>query len=512
MQKQSHKNPHATKSMQNQNVPRSHENPHANGYITPAPSRPKAVSGHRRKNGDGSGSRHARWWDLIGSALRHSPTTLPDRAALRRTFGPRGPSDPRPPESVRINVDMSTSVVLMALVWALVADGSLPTLTVHGSNNPSFYTDTTVRVTRTMSYNRGLNTHTLGFDADLLWQLHVPTTAAISEAHIPEVYLVRMGSGVRYTQLNQDGSVMTSPYTGFDGPDAHVFPLAGPVPRGDPPPYRYYALTLSVGSLQSNAGHVIELQEWQPLVHQPAPAIDISSCVVYGRLILPTTESLYRIRLTKELPPGGSFGYMELWDTFRVRAPFRNGSVWSTGSLATRTNDGSSNRRYAIIQLVDVIVPRTTIVRSLNGPITSVPFVWCFVRHPSVYMSEDQSALVVQTLDPDRLIVERLRPPSWIHNRNTMRFMLSVPNARIPCDCPFVNLPSSGSVRVHILGSIFTSLPEICMVLPNGEMLDLVMYEDNCLFPVEVDHDENSGINILLMVDYEERMTKRVRV
>ena len=414
---------------------------------------------------------------------------------------------------------MGSEVVLAAFVWALVADGTTPTLTVHGSNDPAFFTDLAVGITRTASGTRSLQTHTLGFGANLLWQLHFPTwgglwtpesVVANLATYTADMYLTRLGGGARYTQLFLDGSTAVTPYLGFDIPDAHVWPISTNV--ADPPAYRYYALTVSIGLLSGSVGRVLELQEWQPLIRAPAPVIPTTSSVVYGRPILPATDALYRIRLTKPLPvANASFGYMELWDGFRVRAPYRFGGAWSSGSFSTATNVGSANRRRATVYLADVTVPRSTLVRPLNAPILIVPFLWCFVRHPAIFPSEDQAAVVHQILDPNRLIAPELRPPNWISHRDTMRFFLATPNAHVPCGCPFINLPSSGSVQVQIMGNVVTSLPEFCFVLPSGDMVDIVMYEDNCALPVEGGHDETAGINVLLTVQFEEPALKRVR-
>ena len=41
---------------------------------------------------------------------------------------------------------MGTEVMLRALAWAMVMDGMHPTITLHGRNDPAFYSDYTADV------------------------------------------------------------------------------------------------------------------------------------------------------------------------------------------------------------------------------------------------------------------------------------------------------------------------------------------------------------------------------
>ena len=425
-----------------------------------------------------NGTRTARWWNLIGASVRHG--TLPDRAALRRTFASWDGTTPSPPEHIRINMDVGTPLVLIGFIWALVADGAMPTLTVHGSNDPAFFADTTADVSRTnvVGSERALNQHSLAFDAHLLWQLHVPfagspwTPDDVDPAanYTADVYLTRTGAGPHYAQLFPDGSgefgFWNDPFTAFDdassaGYPGHVYPDDSVV--ADPPAYRYYALTLSVGAIGAPpTSHVVELQEWQPLLQQPEsilPQTDADAAVVYGRTRLPATDGLYRIRLTKSVAPGASFGYLELWDDFRAPALFRHGGAWS--SRAFSVSGHGIGRRRATVALVDVVVPRTARIRSRNKNILSLPFVFCFVRHPAVFSAEDRAYMgLLPFATGFQGIEERQRPPAWVLHRDTVMFTLVTTNARVPGDHAFIGLPSSGSAQVMVTGNVLSALPE----------------------------------------------------
>ena len=99
---------------------------------------------------------------LLGVPLRLNPVSGVDYAGVRRRVGPRLIDDARPPEYIRVNVDMGGAVVLKAFAWALVADGTFPTLTVHGSNEPAFYLDPVVTVSaRNPAGAFSRNTHDL---------------------------------------------------------------------------------------------------------------------------------------------------------------------------------------------------------------------------------------------------------------------------------------------------------------------------------------------------------------
>jgi hypothetical protein len=56
-----------------------------------------------------------------------------------------------------------------------------------------------------------------------------------------------------------------------------------------------------------------------------------------------------------------------------------------------------------------------------------------------------------------------------------------------------------------------TRLPEFCLVLPTGEVIDFPQYDDNIALPAEVGQDETVGINAMLTVQFEEAPVKRSR-
>ena len=96
-----------------------------------------------------------------------------DYACIRRRLGNRPLTDPRPPEYLRLNLDMGTAVVLKGFAWAVVMDGSYPTLTLHGSNDSRFAVDQVVEFgPRTAMGTYSRNEHHLAY-GELMWQLCV---------------------------------------------------------------------------------------------------------------------------------------------------------------------------------------------------------------------------------------------------------------------------------------------------------------------------------------------------
>ena len=115
--------------------------------------------------------------------------------------------------------------------------------------------------------------------------------------------------------------------------------------------------------------------------------------------------------------------------------------------------------------------------------------------------------------DPDQWMQDvRLRPPDWITQRDTLWFLLTVPGGRIPGESRYVALGSSNSVPVNVSDTIGSALPEICLVLPSGEVLDFVQYDGNIVLPAVVPQDEWASISALLTVVFDEPPIKRIRV
>ena len=249
---------------------------------------------------------------LLGIPQRGSASI--DYAGIRRRMGPRLMTDPRPPEYLRVNVDMGGPVVMRAFAWAAVTDGAHPTLTVHGSNDPAFYVDQVVDIAGRIPWpGYSQNQHNLANGAECLWWMTFDTpgsawTAADVAAGTADIYVTRLSDEPRYTRLYADGRPV--------GPVQ--FPLHhAPLVATTYPAYRYYALTISVGALLGSLPYTMEVQEFQPLVNAPDPSSALSG-TVFARSSLQSATGVYTIRLGRQLPattPTGvshDLGYIEV--------------------------------------------------------------------------------------------------------------------------------------------------------------------------------------------------------
>lgn len=81
----------------------------------------------------------------------------------------------------------------------------------------------------------------------------------------------------------------------------------------------------------------------------------------------------------------------------------------------------------------------------------------------------------------------------------------------MPADTQFLGLSGINSVPVYVRDAVTAALPEFCLVLPTGEVIDMEQYDDNIPLPAEVQHDENASASALLMVQFEEPPPKRSR-
>ena len=442
-----------------------------------------------------------------------------DYACVRRRLGSRPTSDSRPPEYIRINVDMGGKVVLKGFAWAVVTDKSYPTLTVHGSNSDAFLSDSEVDIPsaeRRVMEQHSENTHHLR-NGTLLWQLCMdkPGSAWTTEelaAGTADIYLTRLESDPRYTRLFSDGHIAGETTNWSDA--AHIFPPVSQTFSS----FRYYAFTISVGTMTSPVPHIIEVQEFQPLVDAPAPATTVTAGL-FGRGPLGAGSGKYSITLNRPLPAsyrGGmalQIGYVEVWESFKVRAAYHQGQAWSISSFPTQPGVTPGRTRSASVSLTEVLLPRGVTIRSINAPITAVPYVWCFVRHRAIQPMGDQSTIVNRLLDPDRSLDTHLQPPSWTSGRDTIWFQLTIPTARIPGETQYIGLSASNAVPVLVTDSIGSALPEFCLVLPSGEVLDIAQYDDNIRLPDEVPQDEWASVNAMLTIQFDEPVTaKRLRV
>ena len=104
-----------------------------------------------------------------------------------------------------------------------------------------------------------------------------------------------------------------------------------------------------------------------------------------------------------------------------------------------------------------------------------------------------------------------LRPPAWITGRDTLCFLLSIPGARVPCEARYIALGGSNTIPVWVNDTIGSALPEFCVVLPSGEVLDLQQYDDNIPVPTEAPQDNWACVSAMFVVQFEEPAVKRLR-
>ena len=119
---------------------------------------------------------------------------------------------------------------------------------------------------------------------------------------------------------------------------------------------------------------------------------------------------------------------------------------------------------------------------------------WCYVRHRALEPVGDQQTIVHRLVDPSRVLDPVLQPPTWTTLKDTLWFQLTVPNARIPGESQYIGLSASNVVSVLVNDVVHMALPEFCLVLPSGEVLDLEQYGGNIPLPAEVSQDESACI------------------
>ena len=465
-----------------------------------------------------------RWKEIIGPSVRHDPANLPDRAAVRRILSAR-PAD-QVPEYVRINVDLGRPVVLHAFGWAVHLRDLYPTLTVHGSNDPLFLQDHAVTVAaRTDQGTYTLNTHALAHGAERLWQLHwrwpgSAFTPGEVAAGVAEVYHTHLTTEPVYQRLYADGRIETA-----DADAAlaagHVWPSSSPATAVVGAAYRYYAFVVSVGrTTDPGLRNVLEVFQFQPIIEAPPAATLEAGAMVtlYGRSSSNGQQDgqpvVLDVTLSKDLVPladGGPYGYAEVWTQFRSRPYFLQGKRWSPAAYNSQLRgSGLDRQQRALVTLPEVSVPRRTLLRSRNAPITSVPFVWCFLRSRTLEPVGEQ-AVVAPRLAPAPWASSSAAsspssawqpPPPWVDDRRTLRFVLNLGSARIPGESQFITLSSDTAVQALVTDALGSALPEVCLVLPTGEVLDFVMYDPATPLPMEVAHDEYADVRVTVRVQH----------
>ena len=96
-------------------------------------------------------------------------------------------------------------------------------------------------------------------------------------------------------------------------------------------------------------------------------------------------------------------------------------------------------------------------------------------------------------------------PPPWVLDRDTLCFLVSIPAARNYGDnCPVMSCTGSAAVAVEVTEAApADALPEFCIVLPSGEVLDLEEYGDGGALPREVANDENAAVQCQFTLRFE---------
>lgn len=456
---------------------------------------------------------------LLGASLRWN-RQLPDHGAVRVSFVGTPTATPG---FLRINIDMGSPVEVPALAWALIADALYPSMSLHGSNDPQFYNDMTLAsLTRAAAPGSTLytvNTHTLAFGATLLWQAYFdragsPWQEADVTAGTADVWTVRFDVATgRYQRLFVDGSIAQTNADALWTP-GHIFPTAVAAPVA----FQYYAFVVSVGLLVNSGVHTLEIEEVQPMVIAPIAPPTVNDATILGQSTLPVGHALIDLTLSRSLPAGTPpyLGFIEHWNSFIVRCPFYLGSAWAAVRFQAGQGRNAPTLRRATVALSELIVPRHTLIRSTHSAITILPFMWVFVRHGSIQMVANQAMISHRLIDAvrDRIRDPRLRPPSWIDDRDTMQFHVAITGGKIPCNASFMGLSGSNTIHVDVTHDIGTLLPEVCCVLPNGEVLDFMMYDEESVpLPLDVIHDDFASVTAMFTVQFDETIAggKRMR-
>jgi hypothetical protein len=152
------------------------------------------------------------------------------------------------------------------------------------------------------------------------------------------------------------------------------------------------------------------------------------------------------------------------------------------------------------VTLSEVIVPRYAAVRSLGVTITSVPYLWCLVRHRALEPVGHHVVVAPRVIDSDGASPVR-SAPAWTGDRAVFHFQLPVSSARISGEARFISLAGNQTIRAVAVDVVTASLPEFCLLLPSGQVLDLAQYDDNAPLPAEVPPDETAGVTASLLVE-----------
>ena len=246
----------------------------------------------------------------------------------------------------------------------------------------------------------------------------------------------------------------------------------------------------------------------------PAAATGLAA-TLYGRRAMAAGTGLWNIRLSHALPTAerglsDEVGYVEVWDAFVTRTAYHQGQAWSASTFPNQPGAAPGPRRATAV-LSELVLPRTAVVRTLNVAVLNVPYIWCFVRHRAILPVGDQSVIVHRLSDPGRKPDARLQPPAWTTGRDVLWFLLTLSGARVPGEAQYLSLSSSNTVQVWVTDTIGSALPEFCLVLPTGEVVDFEQYDDNIPLPREVPQDGWACINAMFTIQFEEPPPKRQR-
>jgi hypothetical protein len=209
---------------------------------------------------------------------------------------------------------------------------------------------------------------------------------------------------------------------------------------------------------------------------------------------------VYALRLSHATAlTAADVGYVEVWNQFRTWTPHIQGMQWTPSAPAGGGGGGGGGgQRVATITLTELLLPRRAVIRSTGGAITSVPYLWCLVRHSALEPVSTLTNIYPRVTDTGR---GRFEPPAWTRDRTAIAFQLTVAGARIPGECQFISLSGTVPVRALARGSVTAALPEFCLLLPSGEVLDFVQYRGDAPLPPEAYPDETAGITVTLVVE-----------
>lgn len=198
--------------------------------------------------------------------------------------------------------------------------------------------------------------------------------------------------------------------------------------------------------------------------------------------------------------------YLEIWggDSDRERHRRLVWSIHQGNRIWTKDLGGSSyarnDQRTCEVTLSRLTLPLVNI-RGRGVAVTYFPFVSVFVRHPSIqalgtsFGTGAAEVTVALSTGPPA-------DPTWLSGRNTLRFVVDVAGGTVVqnqfgCPGAFLHCQSSRKEVVRCIDDPVHALPELCVVTPDGDVLDYPSYGDDSglVLPQEVPDDPSTAIH-----------------